>query len=98
MPFDHSYSVIAARENRRKYTRAVSRAATIACLSVTLCGLPAEGAVSEKPTAQSPAEMSVDPETRQVLAPTGKLRVGLYLGGPTNIIQGASPEENKGVG
>ena len=37
-------------------------------------------------------------EERQALAPTGKLRVGLYLGGPTSIIRGATLEESKGVG
>lgn len=37
-------------------------------------------------------------DVRQALAPTGKLRVGLYLGGPTSIIRGATPDENKGVG
>lgn len=37
-------------------------------------------------------------EVRQALAPTGKLRVGLYLGGPTSIIRGATPGESKGVG
>ena len=37
-------------------------------------------------------------EVRQALAPTGKLRVGLYLGGPTSIIRGATPDESKGVG
>ena len=38
------------------------------------------------------------PEMRQALAPTGKLRVGLYVGGPTSLIQGATPDESKGVG
>ena len=38
------------------------------------------------------------PEIRQALAPTGKLRVGLYVGGPTSIIRGATPAESKGVG
>ena len=33
------------------------------------------------------------PETRQALAPTGKLRVGLVLGGPTSVIR--SPGEMK---
>ncbi len=37
-------------------------------------------------------------EIRQSLAPTGKLRVGLYVGGPTSLIQGATPDESKGVG
>lgn len=38
------------------------------------------------------------PEARQALAPTGKLRVGLYLGGPTSIIRGATLAESRGVG
>lgn len=37
-------------------------------------------------------------EALQALAPTGKLRVGLYLGGPTSVIRGATPEESRGVG
>lgn len=36
------------------------------------------------------------PEVRQVLAPTGKLRVGVYQGSPTSIITG--PTGAKGVG
>src|SRR5262245_2129463 len=39
-----------------------------------------------------------NPEVQQALAPTGKLRVGLYLGGPTSIIRGATPDESRGVG
>jgi polar amino acid transport system substrate-binding protein len=39
-----------------------------------------------------------NPEERRALAPMGKLRVGLYLGGPTSIIRGATPDESKGVG
>jgi len=35
---------------------------------------------------------------RQALAPTGKLRVALYLGAPASIIGGATPDESKGVG
>jgi polar amino acid transport system substrate-binding protein len=37
-------------------------------------------------------------EDRQALAPTGKLRVALYLGAPASIIRGATPDESKGVG
>lgn len=37
-------------------------------------------------------------EERQALAPTGKLRVALYLGAPASIIRGATPDESKGVG
>lgn len=101
MPSDNRYLVMDARGYCRKHTRAVSRARVISCLSVALCSVLAEGTVSGEPISQialSPAEMAVDPQTRQVLAPTGKLRAGLYLGGPTNIIQGALPQENKGVG
>lgn len=37
-------------------------------------------------------------EERQALAPTGKLRVALYLGAPASIVRGATLEESKGVG
>src|SRR5437868_14262386 len=37
-------------------------------------------------------------EERQALAPTGKLRVALYLGAPASIIRGATLDESKGVG
>lgn len=37
-------------------------------------------------------------EPKQTLAPSGALRVGLYRGGPTSVIPGATPEETKGVG
>ena len=37
-------------------------------------------------------------DERQALAPTGKLRVGLYLGSPASIIRGATPDESKGLG
>jgi polar amino acid transport system substrate-binding protein len=38
-----------------------------------------------------------DPMTR-LLAPTGRLRVGLYPGSPGSLIVGDFPEENKGLG
>jgi len=44
-------------------------------------------------TAEAPS-----PEVRQVLAPTGKLRAGLYPGTPTSIIPGSGSGEPKGVG
>lgn len=34
----------------------------------------------------------------QILAPAGRLRVGLYPGSPGSLIVGDSPEENKGLG
>ena len=37
-------------------------------------------------------------EERQALAPTGKLRVALYIGAPASIVRGATPDESKGVG
>lgn len=37
-------------------------------------------------------------EERQALAPTGKLRVALYLGSPASIIRGATLDDSKGVG
>src|SRR5438477_13184699 len=38
------------------------------------------------------------PEARQALAPTGKLRVGLQLGSPHNVIVDSVTGEMKGVG
>ena len=38
------------------------------------------------------------PEARQALAPTGKLRVGLQLGSPHNVIKDSVSGEMKGVG
>src|SRR5512132_3550249 len=37
-------------------------------------------------------------EARQALAPTGKLRVGLQLGSPHNVVRDATSGEMKGVG
>ena len=37
-------------------------------------------------------------EERQALAPTGKLRAALYLGGPTNVIKDPATGEMNGVG
>lgn len=37
-------------------------------------------------------------EERQALAPTGRLRAALYLGGPTNVIRDPASGELKGVG
>jgi polar amino acid transport system substrate-binding protein len=37
------------------------------------------------------------PEARQALAPTGKLRVGLQLGSPHNVIRDSVSGEMKGV-
>jgi len=38
------------------------------------------------------------PEARQALAPTGKLRVGLQLGNPLNVVRDSVSGEMKGVG
>jgi polar amino acid transport system substrate-binding protein len=38
------------------------------------------------------------PEARQALAPTGKLRVGLQLGNPLNVVRDSASGEMKGVG
>lgn len=41
---------------------------------------------------------AADPEPRQILAPTGKLRAGLYPGTPTSILPGSPSGEPRGVG
>lgn len=42
--------------------------------------------------------VAADPETRQILAPSGKLRVGLYPGTPTSILPAPPSGEARGVG
>jgi len=37
-------------------------------------------------------------DVQKALAPTGKLRVALYVGAPASIVRGATPEDSKGVG
>jgi polar amino acid transport system substrate-binding protein len=44
------------------------------------------------------APTAPDPQQVRVLAPTGKLRVGLYPGSPTSIIPASGPGEARGVG
>jgi polar amino acid transport system substrate-binding protein len=51
----------------------------------------ASASAASAPSRPSPAVL-------QALAPTGKLRVGLYLGGPASIVRGATLEDSKGVG
>ena len=43
------------------------------------------------------ASTAPTPEARQALAPTGKLRVGLQLGNPLNVVQDSASGEMKGV-
>src|ERR1700737_1517616 len=41
---------------------------------------------------------ATDPEAKRILAPTGKLRVGLYPGTPTSILPDAQSGGPRGVG
>jgi polar amino acid transport system substrate-binding protein len=63
---------------------------TIPSLTAAVVGLLIAGCAG---IASAPSQ-----EERQALAPTGKLRVGLYLGAPASIIRGATPDESKGLG
>lgn len=47
------------------------------------------GAVSAKPPSH---------DIQQALAPSGSLRVGVYRGSPSSIIEGTTPQDAKGVG
>ncbi|MBI3714538.1 MAG: transporter substrate-binding domain-containing protein [Betaproteobacteria bacterium] len=49
-------------------------------------------------TACSFTGQPAEPETVRILAPTGKLRVGLYAGTPTSLLVDAAPEARRGVG
>src|SRR5689334_2219628 len=43
-------------------------------------------------------ETKPTPEVRRVLAPTGKLRVGLYLGNPSSLLKDPVSGQASGVG
>lgn len=47
--------------------------------------------------ASSATVPGVDPAVRQSLAPTGKLRVGVYPGSPTSMVRDTASGETKGV-
>jgi polar amino acid transport system substrate-binding protein len=53
---------------------------------------PQRGAVA----ATAPTPLSISPAQRQLLAPSGKLRVGVYLGSPTSLVRDASGQ-SRGV-
>ncbi len=44
------------------------------------------------------ADVRTPEQTRAMLAPSGKLRVGMYAGSPSSIVEGATPADAKGVG
>lgn len=62
--------------------------AVSACASLLLAPAPA------KPQAIA---VQVTPEARQALAPTGSLRVGVYAGSPTSLVQNPKTGERLGV-
>lgn len=49
-------------------------------------------------SAGAAAAAAPEPAVLHALAPTGKLRVGLYLGAPASIVRGATLADSKGVG
>lgn len=63
--------------------RSIWAALPLAVLLVTGCATP------PSPTA-APAAAAVSAAERQLLAPTGKLRVGVYLGSPTSLVRDAT--------
>lgn len=62
---------------------------TISCLSVVV--------IAGLLTACAGTSTTPSPEVRQVLAPTGKLRVGVYPGSPTSMLRDSASGEAKGV-
>jgi len=65
---------------------------------VTLLGLTACVSTWETPSpAAARTSLSVAPEVQQVLAPTGVLRVGVYLGSPTSWVRDAKTGQSHGI-
>jgi len=65
-------------------------------LGLTLAVSACSG-LSLAPTAPLAAVVQVTPEVRQVLAPSGTLRVGVYAGSPTSLVQNPRTGERAGV-
>lgn len=64
-----------------------------------LAGLVAAGLLSAAPaTLVAPAAVAAETAVQQALAPSGALRVGVYRGSPSSIIEGPTPQDTKGVG
>jgi polar amino acid transport system substrate-binding protein len=61
-------------------------------LSAALLAGCAASSSNAPPTNQASAEV------RQVLAPSGKLRVAVYVGSPTSVILAGTPADTRGVG
>ncbi len=59
-------------------------------------GLALLSACSNAPPAPPPAR-TAPAEVRQVLAPTGVLRIAVYPGSPTSLLPGATPADARGV-
>jgi len=64
-------------------------------LMAAILGLALAGCAANRVT---PTFATPTPEARQALAPTGKLRVGLQLGSPHNVIRESASGEMRGVG
>ena len=52
----------------------------------------------ERHAMNAPSVSTLTDSMRQVLAPTGRLRVGLYPGSPGSLILGVEPEGHRGLG
>jgi polar amino acid transport system substrate-binding protein len=64
----------------------------------TLLGLTACVSTWETPSpSAAQTALSVAPEVQQALAPTGVLRVGVYLGSPTSWVRDAKTGQSRGV-
>ena len=71
-------------------------------LAITLafaatCTILPQQALAQQPAAAALLADPVSPALRATLAPSGKLRVGLYPGSPSSLIRGEGKEGNRGV-
>ncbi|MES2187465.1 MAG: transporter substrate-binding domain-containing protein [Pseudomonadota bacterium] len=78
------------------FLRAVAGAAALAVL-LAGCAVPQQGAAPGSSTATQAAAPAT-PAIRQVLAPTGVLRVAMYRGSPSSFVQAGPSDAPRGVG
>jgi polar amino acid transport system substrate-binding protein len=73
-----------------------SRISLVLTISAALLGGCASS--GKAPLAANAAYAPASAEVRQALAPSGKLRVAVYVGSPTSIIPASSSDQTRGVG
>jgi len=83
---------------RKALTSFSSFIISLMLISTALTGTTSHAQATQGGVAVPPPAPEINDSMRQLLAPTGKLRVGVYPGSPNSMIVGSTPDKNAGVG